>query len=479
MDRSNQARLGWIFAAGAALGLLGWQGWSRAAAHRTAAAHLPARPVLAGQPDQLTQEVATAENRAGHWWHATAGLADLARLYHANGFYPEALSCYEGLRIIQPREAAWPHLQAVILAGFGRLDEALPRWQNAVDLAPRYLPARVKLADALAKSNRWTDAVAAYESALAVEPGQPHALLGLARSAAHRNDWPGAAKLLQSALDRHPDFIGALSLLVTAQTQLGNPGEAARLRAVIGKREFTDISDPWLERTLAVCYDPYRLSVASAVAFFSGDRSAAAAWLERAIALAPQAGTYHRQLANQLFQSNDLARARDHFNQAVTLDPTDAEAWALLVELLDHQGDQPAVDRALQIGLTHCPQSAALHHAYARRLSAAGRNDEAIREFRTAQRLRPNEANAYLGLAMVLLRTGRIDEGVRELHGALAVQPGHTLAMEVLARHSIASADRTAARHWLRLLREQSRTAHADLDLIAREYRQQFGQLPW
>lgn len=479
MTRPSQRTVALTVIALVAISIIGWQSWRLAAARSAAAAVIPARPSLAGWPPELESRLAAAENRSTSLLRSASGLADLARLYHANGFYHEALACYDGLQAQDPANAEWPHLQAVILAGFGQLDDALPRWQEASRLTPDYLPARVKLGDALAKANRWDEAVASYRGALAVDAHHPHALLGLARCAVARNDWNGARQTLQAAIDRHPDFIGALSLMVTVQNHLGNVIEASRLQAVIGRREFTDIPDPWLDRILDSCYDPYRLSIAAAVAFFSGAKEQAFAWLERAIALAPDVGTYHRQLANLLFQTGDFNRAREEFTRAVTLNPRDSEAWALLVELQNHLGDQAGVDRSLEVGLSHCPQSAALHHAYGRRLSAAGRNDDAIREFQTAQRLRPSEANAYIGLAMVLFRVNRIDEAVRELRGALVAQPGHTLAMEILARHSIATADQAAARHWLRQLRDQARTKSADLDLIVGEYRQQFGQAPY
>jgi len=69
------------------------------------------------------------------------GLIALSRLYHANGFFNEALQCYAGLQRLQLGEARWLHLKASILAGFGRLDEACPwssvRWSWRADMSPR------------------------------------------------------------------------------------------------------------------------------------------------------------------------------------------------------------------------------------------------------------------------------------------------------------------------------------------------------
>ena len=123
--------------------------------------HLPATPDLGSQPAVLGESLAEAETRARSWRRATDGLAELSRLYHANGLYPEALLCYAGLQQADPRNARWPHLQACIITNYGRMDEALPLREQAVALAPDYLPARLRLGDVLLKGNRTAEAAKA------------------------------------------------------------------------------------------------------------------------------------------------------------------------------------------------------------------------------------------------------------------------------------------------------------------------------
>lgn len=479
---AKAARSPWLagcILAAALLSATGWWGFRQWSAHRIAASAVPKPPAFGDLPAELGVLVARAEGRASGWLRPAQGLGDLARLYHANGFYDEALSCYEGLQRLEPAEGRWWHLPAIILAGFGRFDDALPLWTKAQLLAPEYLPCRIKLADSLVKANRLDEAAKAYEVVLARQAGNPYALLGLARCRVARQDWTRAREVLQDAIGKHPEFIGGLSLLVTVEMQLGHQAEAARLRAVIGRREFTDIPDPWFEETFASCFDAYRLSVAAAVAYFSGNTTQAVSWLERAIELAPGLGTYRRQLGNILFQKGDFPAARRQFERAVELNPLDTEAWSLLVELLDTMQDGVGVDRALAAGLANCPRSSTLHFRRGQRLAASGRNQEAMAELQEAKRLRPNEANAYIGLAMVYFRMERIEDAVAELRQALEVQPGHTLAMQVLARHAVASGDSAAARHWIRQLRDQAKSDSTDLSAIAEEYRQQFGQVPY
>jgi tetratricopeptide (TPR) repeat protein len=454
-------------------------GWRAASRSEIARASVPVRPELGAWPVEFVQRVAQSEAQARGWWRPAGGLAVLSRLYHANGFYNEALRCLAGLERLERGEARWPHLQAVILAEFGRLDDARPAFERVVARAPDYVPARLRFGDVCLKTNQTAAAVEAYAAVLTRAPNQPFALLGLAKAALAGGDWGKAREYLERAVAAHPDFIGGLSLLVTVREHFEDKSGADALRALIGKKEFTEMPDPWRDQLADDCYDPYLLSVAASKANFSGDTGAARRWLVRAIALAPQAAAYRRQLGKILLELRDYAAARPQLEKAVELEPGDSDAWALLVFLFSAMGDTVRGDQALAAGLARCPESAALHQTYGQRLGRAGRHREAIAELKLSQRLRPTEATAYIDLAMIYFREERLDDAVAELKGALAVQPGHPLAMGALARHAIGSGDEAAARHWIRQLREQSRVPAEDLQTIVAEYGRRFGRAPW
>ncbi|HEX2854366.1 MAG TPA: tetratricopeptide repeat protein [Opitutaceae bacterium] len=453
---------------------LGWRSIDR---HAVAAESIPARPALRGWPAELGDKIAVAEKTATGYRRPSTGLAALGRLYHANGFYDEAIQCYAGLQRLEPHAARWPHFQAGIFAEFGRLDEALPLQRRAVALEAGYLPARLRLGDVLLKSNQTTEATRVYSDVLSREAGNPYALLGLAKCALALGDWTKAREHLEQAIKLHPEFVGALSLAVTVSEHFGDAARATALKTAMGKREFNDLTDPWMESLADDCYDPYRLSVAAALAKFAGDPKAARRRLERAIELAPAAGSYRRQLAKLLLQTRDYAPARQQLEKAVALEPADADAWVLLIEALTVTGDSGAAQRAITQGLASCPQSAALHQVSGEKFAAVGRHAEAIAAFKAARRLRPSEAGAYIDLALVYLQLDRIDEAVTELKGALAVQPGHPLALGVLARHAIDTNDQAAAREWIRQLR-LSRVSRDDLNAILAQFQQHFGHAP-
>ena len=464
-----------LFAA-ALLGAGGWWAMRTTQRQRTVAQYLPTTPSLQGWPAELGTRLADAEAGARDWRRAPDGLAALASLYHANGFYPEALLCYDGLRLIQPHEARWPHRQAAILADFGRTDEALPLRRRTVELAPDYKPALLRGADVLLKANLLPEAQAAYEAVLHRFPGEPYALLGLARGAMARGDWHGARGHLQAALDQNPDFIGALSLLATVSERLGDTAAADDARTRIAGREFTDLPDPWLDELADVCFDAYRLSVSAVVARASGNTPRALALFDRAIALAPGNGSYRRQAAQIHLADRDHGTAKWRLEQAVAANPTDADAWLLLLDALRGLGQEAAATAALQKAIGHCPQSPGLHLERARWLKSQNRLAEAITEFRLSHSLRPGEATPLVELANTAFAADRATEGLAALREALERQPGHPLALVSLTFYHIVTGDEPAARrHWAEV-RAQPKTPAAMVEDLRQAYLRQFGR---
>jgi tetratricopeptide (TPR) repeat protein len=475
-DHSKRKRL-WLLAllAASLAGAFGW-GWRTWDRHAIAVAAIPPRPALTGWAAAMKYPLADAEDAAGGYYHPAIGLAELSRLYHANGFYNEALQCYDGLRQLQPAEPQWPYLEASILAGFGRLDEARPYYERAVALAPDYVPARVRLGEILLKTNRNADAAGTYRATLARVPAEPYSLLGLARCDLVAGDWNRARDHLREAISDHPDFLGAILLLVTVDEHFGDQDEADSLKTMIGTREFVDIVDPWLDGLMEDCYDPYRLGIAADDANFAGDGPRAQHLLERAIALAPNTGAYHYQLGAMFFHATEYELARREMEKAVALSPDYPYSWDLLFKILAAEGQDEAADSALAQGLANCPESADLHLEHAHRMNQAGDLEGAIPEFREAYRLWPSESGPLAELATVYFKLNRRDEALAVLREALQKQPEQPMALAMLAFDSISTGDKEGALRWWGHIRRQPRTPPQAVDSIRQAFQQKFGE---
>jgi tetratricopeptide (TPR) repeat protein len=421
------------------------------AARRAWQAMRPGLPEAVGaSAPGLDARLAACSHRLQTWPPDRVALAEFSRLCHANGLLEPAMTGYQALTILEPDEARWPHLRASILAGYGRLDEALPLLRRTTVLAPDHLAGWLRLGEALFKANATGEAEAAFHEALRRAPGNPYALLGLARCDLQLERWTAARSHLQQAVAADPTFADAQSLLASVFERLGNP-EAARLARsrMANDGRYTEAPDAWTDELTAWCHHPYTLLVAAATITTKGTPRQALPLLERALLLAPDDPRVHRQMAKTLSTLGDLAGGRAELEKTVALNPTDESLQLDLVALLRGAKDSAALERAVAAGLAACPASAGLHYEAGLLAAAAGQWDAAERHFAFSWQNRPDRPAAARELAKIFFRTNRNEAGVGVLEKILTQEPGNTAVHLQLVQHGIETGDqRTAA--WLR-----------------------------
>jgi len=477
------ARRRWLIGLGmavftAALVLISWFWWQGHLRRELIAASLPVRPDVGRVPAEFTTRVAAAERRARQGPDEVGALAELATLYHANGFTPEAVASYRVLFQADPANPRWAHRLAGLYAGSGELDVAIALWQRVLQLAADYTPARLRLGDCLLKANRPAEAGEMYAAVLKTESTNPYALVGLARLNLQAGQPGRARERLEQAAEKSGFAIGG-DLLATVCEQLGDRDRAIAIRArAKSSGAYFDPPDPWTDEIFSVCFDPFRLSVAAGVAEHSGDVGAARRLLERALELAPADGQVLLQFGMMELRMQDYASARRQLERAAAVAPQLPDVWAQLIVLHSTAGDAPAAERALASGLVHCPNSPGLRLEHGRRLAAAGRLGDAVDEYRASFQLRPEEAGPLIEIAKVLLRQERIDEGIAELRRALEVEPEYPTALTTLALFAISTGDEAAAEQWLRRVDLQVRISREDLARLRIQFNQRFGHAP-
>lgn len=466
-----------VVAAGAA----GWgalQFWQARARDQAIHDGVPAQPDLSGWPPEFAARVEASTQRIERGEEPVRALGDLGQLYHANGFYAEASTCYHALLQADPQNPRWPHAFASILAGYGKLDEAAELWRLAVKLAPNYLPARLRLGDVLLKANRPDDAARVYRDVLQIDARQPYALLGIGRIHVARGEWSQAREPLEQASAASNDRL-AYDLLPTVYEHLGDEARAVALR---GRNKaagsYADTPDPWLDEMLLACFDTYRLAVAGGAAKHGGDRRIGMLLLQRALELSPDSAPVHFQLGLSYLETKEYTKARQHLEKCIQLAPDMADGWIHLSILLATIGDRAGSEKILADGLARCPNSPGLHLERARRLEAAGRPEEAITDYRESFRLRPDEAAPLLSVAMIYIKLGREDEAIAELRRAIEAEPDFPPALAILAFHAITSGNRDEARAWMKRIDLQPRVTQAERDRLNGAYREKFGTSP-
>ncbi len=79
--------------------------------------------------------------------------------------YELAAVCYQRARLLAPKEFRWSYYLAVVQAAAGKHAEAALTFKDALRLKPDYLPAQLRLADALVDVGQSAEAAKYYEQA--------------------------------------------------------------------------------------------------------------------------------------------------------------------------------------------------------------------------------------------------------------------------------------------------------------------------
>ena len=129
-----------------------------------------------------------------------------------------------------------------------------------------------------------------------------------------------------------------------------------------------------------------------------GQFDEAAVQLKHAVRRKPNYAVAHRELG-QLLMRRDPKAALRSLQQAVSSDPSDAEAWFMLGNTLGGQGEWKmaigAYNRAMSLGL----RRPSVHHNMATALRSIGAVNEAITQYQQALAIDPDYQRAKRALA--------------------------------------------------------------------------------
>ena len=447
--------------------------WPQERVRREVVAALSAAPSLPADRPQLGAALASATERAQRRGTALAGLGEVAQLYHANGYFEAALDGYFALERLEPRNPRWPHLAALILAGYGDFEPAVERWESVVKQAPDYLPAWLRLAEARLKSNQAERAEALYHEILRRWPDEPYALLGLVRLDFEAGEWVRALPRLERIVTL-TDYRLGYDLIVSVYERLGRAADAKVVRAQMkASGAYREPPDPWFDALVELCFDPYRIAI---VAGARTDPAEVRRLLLRAIELAPNEVAYRLQLVTLEADQRHYPAALAELEEMTRRFPEFADGWARLSALQKGRGQEAAAARTLQTGLQHCPDSPSLRLMWGSLLRQSGRMEEALAELQRSIELRPTEAAAYVEAAHVLVARGQVAAGIAYLRRAIEAEPDNPAALIFLAFHAISTGNRPEADRWMSRVAQQPRVEAEPARRLASAYLSQFGE---
>ena len=295
-----------------------------------------------------------------------------------------------------------------------RPDLAIPELQDVVALDPADVNAQGNLGVLLFFRNKFADAIPHLRAAVAAQPGlaKIQGLLGIAEVRTQQID--DARKDLEASFPLIEDkkFKQQVGLeLVGLYTNTGDLAEAAPVITQLQK------DDP---ESLEVMYAAYRTySELSVQAMLSLTLSG------------PDSAQTHEMLAHEEVKRGDTNAAVANFRKAIAMDPRLPGVHFDLAELLK-TSQNPAVkkeaEKEYRLALAQNPMDARAERRLGEIDEGFGLTKQAYEEYVAAVKMQPDDPDANLDLAKILIQMGERDKAVPLLEKVVQEDPTIALA---------------------------------------------------
>jgi Flp pilus assembly protein TadD len=257
----------------------------------------------------------TASWRNRHWVCGIGALVILAALIasartqtaywlDSETLWTRALACTRDNRI------AHNSLGNVLLQK-GNVDEAIPRYQRALEIDPNYAQAHNNLGTALFLRGDVDGAISHYQRALQIKPDDAEARLALGNALLQKGNADEAISQYQRALETNPGFAEAHNNLGNALFRKGNMDEART----------------HYQRALQIepGYAVARFGLAD-VLLRIGSLDEAISQYKEALQITPNNAAAHCNLGQLLLQKGSAAEAISHYQKALEIKTDYAKA---------------------------------------------------------------------------------------------------------------------------------------------------------
>jgi tetratricopeptide (TPR) repeat protein len=346
-----------------------------------------------------------------------AAVGALARLLHAWEQWDAAHEAYARCEALAPRAFEWPYLDGVVLQRLARHAEAAVRFRRALEISPDYLPARVKLAEALFEAGDLDESHRLFDALSREAATEPLGQFGLGRIAAARGNHEEAITRLERALALANQWGAAYYALALSYRAVGRRDAAQR---ALEQHAKYGPAWPALEDRVLAGIKPLRDDAATNLArglklASAGDLAGAIAAHEAAIARDPSYAQAHANLISLYARVQDWDRAEAHYRAVVALGAGLGDAHYDYGVLLGLRAEWDRAAEAYRLAIAVNPQHANAHNNLGQILERQGRPDAAAEEYRQAVASRPDFRLGRFNLGRMLIALGKTREAIAEL----------------------------------------------------------------
>lgn len=289
-----------------------------------------------------------------------------------------------------------------------------------------------------------TSAVKEFDAVLALDSKNTEAFANLGVIAFFQRDYQNAAQKFRKALAIDPSLVKTQALLGICERRLGDPSARALL-----EKSFPKLKDKQLRlqvgMELAGLYDQQGDSDATASVMrslvdldpdnvdvlFMAQRvysELADDTLNKLAILAPGSARMQQVIAQHLVNGGDLKSAIDHYRKALQIDPRLPGAHFELAEAILQSAPTDAATQAeaqkeLELAVTIDGDTAKTECELGSIALSQSQTDQAFAHYQRAYQLNPNEVQAQLVLAKLLMMQEKPQAAIKYLRMAVQSDP--------------------------------------------------------
>jgi tetratricopeptide (TPR) repeat protein len=327
---------------------------------------------------------------------------ELAASLHAGGDHAAALEAIAVAIETDPVSIDARALRASILLELGRDDEALRILRRIIVADPKRAGTHKQIATIHARAGRFERAVNQFEKELAINPDDATVLTELGVFYLRSNQFDGASDRLERAVRAAPESARAHHQLAEVRFKQKRRQEGFELqrRALVLDPSDVDLlvdhiralysfgrapeARRLLEEALSNTTSPDPLLLLEAARQAAGrfDYEGGIRALQRAIAIDPRQSKPHFELGRNFLRLGRNEEAREAFEEASRLSPSDPYSLYYLGFLAADQGDDDTAVRLFRRSLDFDSYNPKAHYALGQALLRQGQRAEAEVEFK-------------------------------------------------------------------------------------------------
>jgi len=332
--------------------------------------------------------------------------------------------------------------EGVALMRAEKFEEALAKFRQAEKLLPREYSIEMNIGNCLMQLDRAGDAVSAFEKAAAIRPDSPAAHAMICSSRAESGDRSGAideCRLAVKLSDGAPEYKARLSKMLvlddrvqealeifnsipqTADSPITVLGPLADLLLLAGQNEqAAAIYEQMRQRWPNVALTYYRLSYV--YEFLDRPQQTIAA-AQKYAELKPNSAFALLNLGERMNHAGFFEESLAPLTRAISMDPSDGEAYLLLSDGYKVLGDKDNALRNLEFAYQNLPPDLDFSYQLGHALIDYGRMADAVAPLERANALRPNYPPIMTSLGLSYFESNQFDPAIEILTRADQMKP--------------------------------------------------------